>query len=467
MVGAPSLPAELAGGIPASAAHALSFLFTTSYVGSIYLSNLFSRPGPSPRRSDRPPATSTDKRSAGQGGGVSSSLSPEPAATPSITRRSGYGNSTADEKTSAYPTAHDHAQTHHSHPHPALPPIQSTDADSHPEDFSTTPGSSGSVTPLGTGTGTSSAISTPASRDVAGGDVSNLDFEQLDGHEHEHAHEHEHEHRHHQHHAHGPKPGDRDHPETIKRRMTAVGLATAGSILGVWIVVKHVGGYTARQSIRPTLILLGIPTALPSLPATHLPSLAHAALPYLLAPTLLLGPLYAMWLDGTLPLQGYGSLTHRIKGHWASWGLVDMRNYVVGPLTEELVFRSTILAVSSLARLSLASLVLATPLWFGVAHAHHAWEVYRKSERGRAAAIRALAGCAFQLTYTTLFGWFAAYLFLRTRSVLPPLAAHVYCNIMGIYLPGTAIRRYPSKRIAIWASYLAGIAGFVFGLTRL
>jgi membrane protease YdiL (CAAX protease family) len=53
---------------------------------------------------------------------------------------------------------------------------------------------------------------------------------------------------------------------------------------------------------------------------------------------------------------------------------------------------------------------------------------------------------AFQLTYTTLFGWFAAYLFLRTRSVLPPLAAHVYCNIMGIYLPGTAIRRYPSKR---------------------
>jgi prenyl protein peptidase len=64
-----------------------------------------------------------------------------------------------------------------------------------------------------------------------------------------------------------------------------------------------------------------------------------------------------------------------------------------GPLTEELVFRSTILAVSSLARLSLASLVFATPLWFGVAHAHHAWEVYRKSERGRAAAIRALAGC--------------------------------------------------------------------------
>jgi prenyl protein peptidase len=87
--------------------------------------------------------------------------------------------------------------------------------------------------------------------------------------------------------------------------------------------------YTDPFQIPPTLTLLGIPTALPALPTTHLPSLFHAALPYLLAPTLLLGPLYAMWLDGALPLQGYGSLTQRIKGLWASWGLVEMRNYVV------------------------------------------------------------------------------------------------------------------------------------------
>jgi len=49
----------------------------------------------------------------------------------------------------------------------------------------------------------------------------------------------------------------------------------------------------------------------------------------------------------------------------------------------------------------------------------------------------------FQLGYTTLFGWFAAYLFVRTGSVLPPLVSHVFCNVMGIYLPGTAVARHP------------------------
>ena len=37
-----------------------------------------------------------------------------------------------------------------------------------------------------------------------------------------------------------------------------------------------------------------------------------------------------------------------------------------GPLTEELVFRSTILAASMLGGLSLKSLVFGTPLWFGI-----------------------------------------------------------------------------------------------------
>ena len=67
----------------------------------------------------------------------------------------------------------------------------------------------------------------------------------------------------------------------------------------------------------------------------------------------------------------------------------------------------------------------------------------------------------FQISYTTLFGWFASYLFLRTGecccralsqklragSVLPPLASHVFCNIMGIYLPTTAIQRHPSHKL--------------------
>lgn len=62
-------------------------------------------------------------------------------------------------------------------------------------------------------------------------------------------------------------------------------------------------------------------------------------------------------------------------------------------MTEELVFRSTILSVSILARLSSKSLIFGTPLWFGLAHAHHAVEVYRRSGGGREAAVKAIGGC--------------------------------------------------------------------------
>jgi prenyl protein peptidase len=57
------------------------------------------------------------------------------------------------------------------------------------------------------------------------------------------------------------------------------------------------------------------------------------------------------------------------------------------------VFRSTILAVSILGGLSTRSLIFGTPLWFGLAHVHHAHEVWVRGGRTRQAAIQALAGC--------------------------------------------------------------------------
>ena len=39
---------------------------------------------------------------------------------------------------------------------------------------------------------------------------------------------------------------------------------------------------------------------------------------------------------------------------------------VRGPLTEEVVFRSTIIAASLLGKLSMKFLVFGTPLWFGI-----------------------------------------------------------------------------------------------------
>lgn len=73
----------------------------------------------------------------------------------------------------------------------------------------------------------------------------------------------------------------------------------------------------------------------------------------------------------------------------------------------------------------------------------------------------------FQLTYTTLFGWFATYNYLRTGSVIPALTSHAYCNFMGIYLPHIATARHPTKKGLIWGLYGIGIAGFIWGLRQL
>ena len=37
-----------------------------------------------------------------------------------------------------------------------------------------------------------------------------------------------------------------------------------------------------------------------------------------------------------------------------------------------------------------------------------------------------------QFTYTTLFGWFEAYVFVRTGSLLAVIAAHSFCNWLGV-----------------------------------
>ena len=46
-----------------------------------------------------------------------------------------------------------------------------------------------------------------------------------------------------------PRRGSRDHPDTIRMRMKAVGVATLGSVLGVWWVVGVTGEYNPIQAV--------------------------------------------------------------------------------------------------------------------------------------------------------------------------------------------------------------------------
>ncbi|KAF5340658.1 hypothetical protein D9611_007284 [Ephemerocybe angulata] len=98
-------------------------------------------------------------------------------------------------------------------------------------------------------------------------------------------------------------------------------------------------------------------------------------------------------------------------------------------------------------------------LSFGLAHAHHAWDTYNRYGRTRQAALKAVLG-------STLFGFHAAYLFLRTGSLLPAVSAHAFCNIMGFPEVAYEIRTWPHRKYLIILLYLLGIAGYVYTIPR-
>ncbi|KAK9466625.1 CAAX protease self-immunity-domain-containing protein [Lipomyces arxii] len=110
-------------------------------------------------------------------------------------------------------------------------------------------------------------------------------------------------------------------------------------------------------------------------------------------------------------------------------GWIGIRNYIVGPFTEELVFRACIVSIELQSGMSPVKSIWVSPLYFATAHIHHAYEVYTESPDALSFAI---ISSLFQFGFTTLFGWYSTFLFLRTGSVWPPFIAHAFCNSMGV-----------------------------------
>ncbi|KAG8687274.1 hypothetical protein FRC09_013594, partial [Ceratobasidium sp. 395] len=226
----------------------------------------------------------------------------------------------------------------------------------------------------------------------------------------------------------------RDDPEVIKARLLAVSASTVGSMVGVGVIVWKAGNLSSLwNAIQPSTKLLGL---VPPSPALR---------PLLLTPLLYLGPLYSAWLDESLPFMADWSYQRDIVKKFASW--TGIRNFFMSPLTEELVFRSCIIGAAQLAGVGIKKTVFLTPLWFGIAHIHHANEQYNRLGRTKKALKQALIISTIQLVYTTLFGWYASFLFIRTGSVVVPTLAHTFCNIMGMPTVGHDIRTHPKHKL--------------------
>ena len=99
-------------------------------------------------------------------------------------------------------------------------------------------------------------------------------------------------------------------------------------------------------------------------------------------------------------------------------------------MTEELLFRSLLTPLALLTPLSPRAAILITPLYFGIAHVHHFYE-YHLTHPYTLLTMELLR-TAFQFTYTTVFGWYANFIFVRTGSLPAVCLVHAFCNSMGL-----------------------------------
>ncbi|KAL4776180.1 hypothetical protein BDW60DRAFT_107819 [Aspergillus nidulans var. acristatus] len=129
------------------------------------------------------------------------------------------------------------------------------------------------------------------------------------------------------------------------------------------------------------------------------------------------------------------------EGEWREWfrrdrisetlgGWIGWRNYIAGPITEEVMFRSAIIPLHLLARINPGRIVWVAPLYFGVAHVHHFYE-FRLTHPDTSVSAAVLRS-VFQFAYTTVFGWYATFVYLRTGSLFAVILIHMFCNWCGL-----------------------------------
>lgn len=238
----------------------------------------------------------------------------------------------------------------------------------------------------------------------------------------------------------------RDAPPVIRARIASVTLTCAAASLATLAVLTRVGALGLGAALHALGYWpLGLPEALRAL---------------LLTALLFLGPLFESlvveggWRDW-LTLEPVKEVWREITS-WRNIVAVGLAPYSLcppspplpsvylhnspsltmprrnqqGPLTEEVLFRSASVPLMVLAHTPLTRTIFVSPLVFGLAHAHHLYE-FRVTHPGvplAAALLRSL----FQLGYTTLFGAYATFVFLRSGSLLAVFGVHVLCNCMGL-----------------------------------
>ncbi|KAI9153697.1 hypothetical protein LWI28_015213 [Acer negundo] len=136
------------------------------------------------------------------------------------------------------------------------------------------------------------------------------------------------------------------------------------------------------------------------------------------------------------------------------------RNYVVAPLTEELVFRACMIPLLLCGGFKIYTVIFLCPVFFSLAHLNHLMEMYNRQNYS---LLKASMAVGLQLGYTVVFGWYASFLFVRTGNLVSPLVAHIFCNFMGLPV------MFARKRGLVSLAFVGGMVAFawlLFPMTR-
>lgn len=226
----------------------------------------------------------------------------------------------------------------------------------------------------------------------------------------------------------------RDHPTTIRRRVTAI-LCTclvAPGYLWLW----SDGAASDKTSL---LELLGVRWA----------GLIQA----LLYPLVLVAVLY------TGPIVQH--VTSDEPWYTNERSEIIVRNYLVAPFAEEFVFRGCMVPLL-LPSLGATRTILFCPLFFGLAHVHHIVEL---AKRGDVSLLAACGVTLVQVCYTSIYGMFSAFLLLRTGHLVSAIITHAFCNFMGFPDFGGVLTH--ARANLVKAAYVLGLIGFLILLSPL
>ncbi|KAF3985894.1 hypothetical protein FT663_04693 [Candidozyma haemuli var. vulneris] len=133
------------------------------------------------------------------------------------------------------------------------------------------------------------------------------------------------------------------------------------------------------------------------------------------------------------------------------WGF---RDHVFAPVTEELVYRASIICLLQPVVNSSWALTVYTPLLFGIAHLHHGYELFKQGT----AISTVVATASFQLLYTTLFGILANRIYISSgENLWCAIVMHSACNLGGF--PSFEVKETHPRFFYVYCIML------VFGLT--